>query len=129
MIKKVVIIKKKNKQYLFLCNLYIKSNLKNTIVILTKKEGKVLKQWSTKAAKKTKFKKNSSYNIYLLGKKINTYIINKQIKALNIIFIGNGIGKRNIIKTFNFKKFFFFLKFDKTPILFNGCKKKKSKRR
>lgn len=122
-------MKKKKNNYLFLCNLYIKSSLKNTIITLTEKNGKVLKQWSTKAFKKTKFKKNSFYNLYILGIKIDKYIISKNIKKINIILIGNGIGKISLLKNFYKKKINFFYIFNKTPILFNGCKKKKTKRR
>ena len=121
--------KKKNNDYLFLCNLYIKSSLKNTIITLTKKNGNVLKQWSTKAFKKNKFKKNSFYNLYILGLKINKYITLKKIKKINVSLIGNGIGKISLLKTFYKKKINFFFIFNKTPILFNGFKKKKNKRR
>jgi small subunit ribosomal protein S11 len=120
---------KKNKNFLILCNLYIKSNLKNTLITLTKKDGKVLKQWSTKSLKKTKFKKNTSYNIYLLILKIINFFNLKKIKKINIFIIGNSFLKKNIINNFNKKKIKILNIFDKTLISFNGCKKKKIKRR
>ena len=54
---KYIYTKYKNKNVLFLANLHIKCNLKNTIISLTKNDGNLLKQWSTKSLKKTKFKK------------------------------------------------------------------------
>jgi small subunit ribosomal protein S11 len=122
-------MKRKNKKYILLCNLYVKSSLKNTLIILTRKNGEKLKQWSTKALKKNKFKKNTSYNIYLLSLQIKKYINIKKIKKINIFLSGNGIGRTNIIKNFNKENINIFYFFNKTIIPFNGCKKKKKKRR
>ena len=41
------------KNILILANLHITANLKNTIISLTKYNGNLLKQWSTKSLKKT----------------------------------------------------------------------------
>jgi small subunit ribosomal protein S11 len=117
----------KKKEIIILYNLYIKSNLKNTIINLTK-EGKNLKQWSTKSFKKTKIKKNSSYNIYLLSLKIIQYLKSKKIKEINIFINGTSKGKTNIIKNFDQKGIKIFYIFNRTKISFNGCKKKKTKR-
>jgi ribosomal protein S11 len=117
----------KNKESLFLCNLYIKSLLKNTLISLTKKNGEILKQWSTKSLKKSKFKKNTSYNIYLIVSEINNFLKVRKIRKINIFLKGNGIGKRNIIKNLNKVRIFYI--FEQTPISFNGCQKKKMKRR
>ena len=43
----------KQKNNIITANLYIKASLKNTIISLTKINGNVLKQWSTKSLKKT----------------------------------------------------------------------------
>lgn len=125
MIKK----KNKNKNILILANLHVKSSLKNTIISLTKNNGEVLKQWSTKSLKKTKFKKNTPYNVQLLIYKINQYIQLKKIKKINIHFKGTGLGRFNILK--NIKKKYIKIKsiFDKTSKPFNGCRIKKMKRR
>nr|YP_009164899.1 ribosomal protein S11 [Pseudoperonospora cubensis]AKZ29837.1 ribosomal protein S11 [Pseudoperonospora cubensis] len=48
---------KKQKNPLILVNLHITASLKNTIISLTKYNGNLLKQWSTKSLKKTRFKK------------------------------------------------------------------------
>ena len=121
--------KKKNKKNtLILTNLYVKSSIKNTLISLTKKNGNVLKQWSTKALKKTKFKKNTTYNIQLIIYKINEYLKKKKIKKINIYLKGLGVGKRNILKNLDKKIKIGFI-FDKTPISFNGCRKKKIKRK
>lgn len=121
--------KKKNKNLLVLANLHIKCTLKNTIISLTKNTGEVLKQWSTKSLKKTKFKKNTPYNVQLIIYKINKYIQLKKIKKLNILFKGTGLGRYNILKNLKKKKIKIGYIFDKTSMPFNGCRIKKMKRR
>jgi small subunit ribosomal protein S11 len=121
--------KKKKKNLLVLANLHIKCTLKNTIISLTKNTGEVLKQWSTKSLKKTKFKKNTPYNVQLIVYKINKYIQLKKIKKLNIYFKGNGLGRYNILKNLKKKKIKIRSLLDKTSIPFNGCRQKKMKRR
>jgi small subunit ribosomal protein S11 len=120
--------KKKKKNLLVLANLHVKSNLKNTIISLTKNTGDVLKQWSTKSLKKTKFKKNTPYNVQLIVYKINKYIQLKKIKKINIYLKGTGLGRYNIIRNLKKKKVKIGYIFDKTSIPFNGCRKKKMKR-
>lgn len=123
-------IKKKynKKNNLILTNLYVKCNIKNTLITLTKKNGNVLKQWSTKALKKTKLKKkNNTYNVQLIIYRINQYLKINRIKKINIYLKGIGIGKKNILKNLD-KKIKIGYIFDKTPISFNGCRKKKIKR-
>lgn len=121
--------KKKNKNLLVLANLHIKCNLKNTIISLTKNTGEVLKQWSTKSLKKTKFKKNTPYNVQLIVYKINKYIQLKKIHKLNIHLNGTGLGRYNILKNLKKRKIKIGYIFDKTSIPFNGCRSKKMKRR
>ncbi len=125
---KYIYNKYKNKNVLFLANLHIKCNLKNTIISLTKNNGDLLKQWSTKSLKKTKFKKNTPYNVQLIVYQINQYLILKKIKKINIYIKGTGLGRFNILKNLkkNIKIGFIF---DKTSIPFNGCRQKKMKRR
>mgnify|MGYP003909320775 CR=1 FL=1 len=125
MIKK----KKKKKNILIFANLHVKSSLKNTIISLTKNTGEVLKQWSTKSLKKTKFKKNTPYNIQLIIYKINQYIQIKKIKKLNIHLNGTGLGRFNILKNIKKKYIKIGCIFDKTSKPFNGCRIKKMKRR
>lgn len=121
--------KKKNKNLLVLANLHINCNLKNTIISLTKNTGEVLKQWSTKSLKKTKFKKNTPYNVQLIVYKINKYIQLKKIHKLNIHLNGTGLGRYNILKNLKKRKIKIGYIFDKTSIPFNGCRSKKMKRR
>ena len=120
-------LKKKNP--LILANLYINASLKNTIISLTKHDGNLLKQWSTKSLKKTRFKKNTPYNVQLIVYKINKYLYLKKIKKLKIYLKGTGLGRYNVLK--NLKKKNFKVKYiiDKTPKPFNGCRLKKQKRR
>ena len=120
---------KKTKQNLILSNLHIKCSLKNTLISLTKENGNVLKQWSTKSLKKTKFKKNTPYNVQLIVYQINQYIKIKKIKKLNIHFNGTGLGRYNILRNLQKKKIKIGYIFDKTSIPFNGCRQKKIKRR
>nr|YP_009167035.1 ribosomal protein S11 [Pythium insidiosum]YP_009167059.1 ribosomal protein S11 [Pythium insidiosum]BAS30596.1 ribosomal protein S11 [Pythium insidiosum]BAS30620.1 ribosomal protein S11 [Pythium insidiosum] len=121
--------RKKNKNFLILGNLHVKCSLKNTIISLTKNNGNVLKQWSTKSLKKTKFKKNTPYNVQLMVYKINKYIQLKKIQKLNIFLSGTGLGRYNILKNLKKKKIKIGAIFDKTSIPFNGCRQKKMKRR
>ena len=119
----------KKKNPLILANLYINASLKNTIISLTKHDGNLLKQWSTKSLKKTRFKKNTPYNVQLIVYKINKYLYLKKIKKLKIYLKGTGLGRYNVLK--NLKKKNFKVKYiiDKTPKPFNGCRLKKQKRR
>ncbi len=121
--------KKKNKNLLVLANLHIKCTLKNTIISLTKNNGKVIKQWSTKSLKKTRFKKNTPYNVQLIVYKINKFIQLKKIRKINICFNGTGLGRYNILKNLKKRKIKIGNILDKTPIPFNGCRTKKMKRR
>lgn len=122
---------KKNikKNPLILANLHITANLKNTIISLTKNDGNLLKQWSTKSLKKTRFKKNTPYNVQLIVYKINKYIQIKKIKKIKIYLHGTGLGRYNVIN--NLKKKNIKVKYlvDKTVKPFNGCRLKKKKRR
>jgi small subunit ribosomal protein S11 len=121
--------KKSNKNILISVNLHAKCNFKNTIISLTKINGDLLRQWSTKSLKKTKFKKNTPYNVQLITYKLNNYLKIKKIKKINIFFNGIGLGRRNILKNLKIKKIKIKHIFDKTSIPFNGCRKKKVKRR
>ena len=120
---------KKKKIILISANLYIKSSLKNTIISLTKINGNLLKQWSTKSLKKTKFKKNTPYNVQLITYQINQYIRIKKIKKLNIFLNGTGVGRYNVLKNLKKQNLKIGYVFDKTPLPFNGCRQKKMKRR
>ena len=121
--------KKIKNNILISTNLHAKCNLKNTIISLTKINGDLLRQWSTKSLKKTKFKKNTPYNVQLITYKINQYLKIKKVKKINIFFKGTGVGRRNILKNLKIKNLKIKYIFDKTSLPFNGCKKKKMKRR
>ena len=121
-------LKKKNK-VLISTNLHIQCHLKNTIISLTKINGDVLKQWSTKSLKKTKFKKNNPYNVQLITYKVNQFIKLKKIKKINIFLKGTGLGRYNILKNLKKTNLKIGYIFDKTSIPFNGCRQKKMKRR
>ncbi len=120
---------KKKKLISTFANLHVKCSLKNTIISLTKFNGNVLKQWSTKSLKKTKFKKNTPYNVQLITYQINKFLMIRKIKKLNIFFNGTGLGRHNILKNLKKTRLKIDLVFDKTAIPFNGCRKKKIKRR
>lgn len=120
---------KKKKNLLLLTRLHIISTFKNTIISLTKNTGEVLKQWSTKSLKKTKFKKNTPYNVQLIIYKVNKYIQLKKIKNVNVYLKGNGLGRYNILRNLRKKKIKFKAVFDTTSRPFNGCRVKKMRRR
>nr|YP_010508069.1 ribosomal protein S11 [Phytophthora gonapodyides]UXG56413.1 ribosomal protein S11 [Phytophthora gonapodyides] len=120
-------IKKKN--LLILANLHITASLKNTIISLTNYNGNLLKQWSTKSLKKTRFKKNTPYNVQLIVYKINRYLQLKKIKKLKVFLHGTGLGRYNVLKNLKKKKFKVRHLLDKTAKPFNGCRLKKQKRR
>ncbi len=119
----------KNKNTLIFGNLHVKCSLKNTLISLTKHNGELLKQWSTKSLKKTKFKKNTPYNVQLITYKINKFIQLKKIKKLNLYLNGTGLGRFNILKNIKKNKIKIGLIFDITSRPFNGCRIKKMKRR
>ena len=122
-------IRKIKKDFSIFTNLHIKSSLKNTIISLTKLNGNLLQQWSTKSLKKTKFKKNTPYNVQLITYKINQYLKIKKIKKINIYLNGTGLGRYNVLKNLKKKNLKIGYIFDKTSLPFNGCRKKKMKRR
>lgn len=121
--------KKTQKNPLILVNLHITASLKNTILSLTKYNGNLLKQWSTKSLKKTRFKKNTPYNVQLMVYKINKYLKLKKIKKIKIYLHGTGLGRYNVLKNLKKKKVKVKYLLDKTPKPFNGCRLKKKKRR
>nr|YP_010117843.1 ribosomal protein S11 [Phytophthora agathidicida]QPN53815.1 ribosomal protein S11 [Phytophthora agathidicida]QTV76750.1 ribosomal protein S11 [Phytophthora agathidicida]QTV76789.1 ribosomal protein S11 [Phytophthora agathidicida]DAD54869.1 TPA_asm: ribosomal protein S11 [Phytophthora agathidicida]DAD54908.1 TPA_asm: ribosomal protein S11 [Phytophthora agathidicida] len=119
----------KQKNPLILTNLHITASLKNTIISLTTPTGNLLKQWSTKSLKKTRFKKNTPYNVQLIVYKINKYIQLKKIKKLKIFLHGTGLGRYNVLKNLKQKNIKIKYLLDKTTKPFNGCRLKKQKRR
>lgn len=121
--------KKKKKNLLILANLHVKANFKNTIISLTRQNGNLVKQWSTKALKKTRFKKNTPYNVQLIVYKINKYLQIKKIKKIKIHLHGTGLGRYNVLKNLNKKNIKIKYLLDKTVKPFNGCRLKKKKRR
>ena len=125
----MILKKKKNKNISISTNLHIKNSLKNTIISLTKLNGNLLKQWSTKSLKKTKFKKNTPYNVQLITYKINQFLKIKKVKKLNIYLKGTGVGRYNVLKNLKKQNLKIGYVFDKTNLPFNGCRKKKMKRR
>ena len=122
-----MIIKQKKKT--LIAHLHIRASLKNTIISLTEINGNVLKQWSTKSLKKTKFKKNTPYNVQLITYKINEFIAIKKIKKLNIYLNGTGFGRYNVLKNLKKKNIKIDYIFNQTALPFNGCRQKKMKRR
>nr|YP_010507954.1 ribosomal protein S11 [Phytophthora humicola]UXG56297.1 ribosomal protein S11 [Phytophthora humicola] len=119
----------KQKNLLILANLHITASLKNTIISLTNYNGNLLRQWSTKSLKKTRFKKNTPYNVQLIVYKINRYLQLKKIKKLKIFLHGTGLGRYNVLKNLKQKNFKIKYLLDKTTKPFNGCRLKKQKRR
>nr|WGU20081.1 ribosomal protein S11 [Phytophthora sp. ML-2023a] len=121
--------KLKKKNPFILVNLHVIASLKNTIISLTTNTGNLLKQWSTKSLKKTKFQKNTPYNVQLIVYKINKYLQLKKTKKLKIYLHGTGLGRYNILRNLKRKNFKVRFLLDKTPKPFNGCRLKKKKRR
>nr|YP_010394485.1 ribosomal protein S11 [Phytophthora pinifolia]DAZ88532.1 TPA_asm: ribosomal protein S11 [Phytophthora pinifolia] len=119
----------KQKNLLILANLHITASLKNTIISITNYNGNLLKQWSTKSLKKTRFKKNTPYNVQLIVYKINRYLQLKKIKKLKVFLHGTGLGRYNVLKNLKKKNFKVKYLLDKTSKPFNGCRLKKHKRR
>nr|YP_009729757.1 ribosomal protein S11 [Plasmopara viticola]QHW07496.1 ribosomal protein S11 [Plasmopara viticola] len=119
---------KKKKNSLILANLHVIASLKNTIISLTTYRGNLIKQWSTKSLKKTRFKKNTPYNVQLIVRKVNKYLRFKRIEKLKIYLYGTGLGRSNILRNLD-RKFKVKYLFDQTAKPFNGCRLKKQKRR
>lgn len=118
-------IKKKRR---FIGNLHIQANYKNTIIYLTTRKGKLLKQLSTQSLKKTSYKKNTPYNINFITEKINKTLKLKRILKLNVILKGTGYGNRHVMRNLS-RDIRVAYMFRKRPIPFNGCRRKKKKRR
>lgn len=109
--------------------IHIKSSFKNTIITLTTYQGKIFKRWSTKSLKKIDLRKNTPYNIQKIIIELNKYIESNKLNYFFLIFKGKGKGRFQFLKNFNKKNIIFLSILDKTPIVFNGCKPKKEKRR
>ena len=120
--------RKKKKNLLILVNLHVIANFKNTIISLTRFNGNLLKQWSTKSLKKTRFKKNTPYNVQLIVNKINKYLKLKKVKNLKVFFYGTGVGRFNVLRNIK-RQFKVKYILDRTVKPFNGCRLKKKKRR
>ena len=118
----------KKKQLNLIGNLHVQASFKNTILYLTNKEGKLIKQISTKSLKKTTFKKNTTYNINGIVFRMNSILKSKKINKLNIVIKGTAYGRRNIVRNLNNKIRILSARY-KVLRPFNGCRKKKEKRR
>ncbi len=115
---------------ILLAHVHIRCSFKNTIVSLTKRNGNVLKQWSIKSFKKIKNKRNIPYNIHLIVSKLNKYVLFKKIKKLNIFFKGDNVFvKRTFLNNCKYKKLKIKKIFTTLLVPFNGCRKKKKKRK
>jgi small subunit ribosomal protein S11 len=110
-------------------HLYILCHYKNTIISLTAINGNVLKQWSTKSLKKTKFKKNTPYNVQLITSDVKQYIQTNKIKFLNVYIKGRGLGRYQVLK--NLRRASFRIKYVilRNTLPFNGCRQPQKKRR
>lgn len=110
-----------------LANLHVHASLKNTILSLTTASGNLIKQWSTKALRKTRFRKNTPYNVQLIIYRINKFLQFKKIQKLKIHFYGTGVGRYNVLRNIK-RKFKIRMLLDRTPRPFNGCRLKKQRR-
>ena len=111
-------------------HLHIKYSFKNTIIYLTKNNGELIKQWSTKSLKKIEKRKNTPYNIQLLCSQIYKYLKTKKINYFKLILFGKKNYKRKFIfRNLKIRKFKVFSVHDHTPISYNGCRPKKQRRK
>lgn len=122
-------IGKKNETKIFF-HLHVKYSFKNTIIYLTKNNGELIKQWSTKSLKKIEKRKNTPYNIQLLCSQIYKYLKIKKFNNFKLILFGKKNYKRKFIfKNLKIKKFRVLSVYDHTPISYNGCRPKKQHRK
>ena len=93
---------------------------------MTNKEGKLIKQFSTKSLKKTTYKKNTTYNINGIVFKLNSFLKFKRITKLNVVIKGIAYGRRNIVRNLDRNIRILSARY-KVLRPFNGCRKKKKK--
>lgn len=125
------LLKEQVRKIILYC-IHIKYSFKNTIISVTynNKTGELIKQWSTKSLKKTERRKNSTYNIQQMCFQVHKFLQNKKIKYLKLILYGKQSYKRLfIIRSLKLRSFKIFMVLDQTPIVFNGCRPKKKKRK
>jgi ribosomal protein S11 len=122
--------KTKRKTRLRLASLHIQSFFKNTIISLTKLNGDVLRQWSTKSVKKSKSKRNVLYNLQLIFFKIFKFSKFLKIRKFNLFFKGNvSFIRRHTMKNIRYRKLKIKRISNRMLIPFNGCRIKKKKRK
>lgn len=110
--------------------IYIKYSFKNTIINIANYSGQMIKQWSTQSLKKIDRRKNTPYNIQEICKQIQNFIHLKKLQNFKIFLNGKKNYRRKfILKNLNLKNLNIIMVIDRTPIIFNGCRSKKQKRK
>lgn len=105
-------------------------SFKNTIISINTHKNEKLKQWSTKSLKKLDRRKNSPYNIKYLCKQIVNYIKIRKLILFKIFLKGTKNYRRKfILKNLKVNDLNILSVIDNTPVVFNGCRPKKLKRK
>ena len=101
---------------------YIKATFNNTIITITNKFGQVI-CWSSAGICGFKgSKKNTPFAAQIVGKKVGLKIKELGINQLNIIFEGQGKGKKSAFQSF------INLNFLIKKLPFNGCRSPKKRK-
>jgi len=125
-----MVIKKnpRKKKKLKVGYLYIKCSLKNTIITF-KNNKNFLYQTSSKASKLKHKRKNNAFIIKKMSHYAANFIRKRRYYYLLIHLKGVGPGRFNALKSFSQKKFQTLVFQEKTTTPFNGCKKRKIRRK
>jgi small subunit ribosomal protein S11 len=108
--------------------LYIKCSLKNTIITF-KNKNKFLYQTSSKASKLKHKRKNNAFIIKKMSHYAANFIKKRRYHYLLVYLKGVGPGRFNALKGFSRRKFQTILFQERTATPFNGCKKRKVRRK
>jgi len=129
--EKIMVVKKqprKKKRKLKVGYVYIKCSLKNTIITFKNKKN-FLYQTSSKASKLKHKRKNNAFIIKKMSNYAANFIRKRRYYYLLIHLKGIGPGRYSALKGFSKKKFQTLIFHEDTATPFNGCKKRKIRRK
>lgn len=120
-------LKKKEKIYTFgIVN--IKSTLNNILITLTDIYGNVLCWSSAGSAGFKGSRKNTPFAAQSTARLLISKLISFNIKKINIIIKGKGLGREPVIRTFKYLGIDILSISEQTALAYNGCRLPKKRR-
>ncbi len=105
----------------------INSTFNNTIISVTKTDGKVLVQKSG-GNKQKHAKKSTPYAAEEAGKEAGAVMIERGMKEIHVSLKGSGMGRESAVRGLSSAGLKILTITEKTPIAHNGVRRRKKKR-